>query len=209
MIVPALLTNDVKKLEEMLDVCAGFTDYAQIDIMDGEFVPSLSIGKPELEGLKLPLSCEAHLMVSRPLDWLKALKKIGIKKVIYHFEIQADHKFILSEIKKEGLGLGIAVNPATKISEFKFLLEYVDTILFLAVNPGFYGSPFIPEILEKVKFFKDEFPGIQSGIDGGVKLDNLLAVKACGVDYICVGSAILKEKSPKEAFEKFQRVFNG
>jgi ribulose-phosphate 3-epimerase len=177
--------------------------------MDGEFVPSLSVGRPELGGLKLPLSCEAHLMVSRPLDWFEALGKIGIKKLIYHFEIQAEHKNILSEIKRAGLGAGIAVNPDTKISEFEFLLEGTDSVLFMAVNPGFYGSPFIPGVLEKIKAFKKKFPKVHTGIDGGVKLDNLIEVRDSGVDYICVGSAIFKEKNPRLAFEKFQRIANG
>jgi len=209
MIVPALLTDKRSELSGMLDTCAKFTDYVQIDIMDGSFVPSNSLGIEDLKGLKSQVRSEAHLMVSDPLAWLDVFKEIGSERIIYHFEADADHSKVISEIKGKGFGVGIGINPGTKIDDFKILLDDVDSVLFLSVNPGFYGSDFIPEVLEKVKQFKDEFGAVWTGIDGGIKLSNIERVKATGVDYICVGSAILKNIDPKSAYQEFVTIADG
>lgn len=202
-IVPALLTDKKEYLAEMVKVCAKFTDYVQIDIMDGEFVPSKSVKLSDLHDLKLPIDCEAHLMVSEPAVWIEPFKRIGAKKIIYHFEIEEVHSEIIHEIKKRNLAVGIAVNPSTEIDEFRYLLNDIDTVLFMSVNPGFYGAEFIPGVLEKIMKFKKEYPEKNAAIDGGIKFDNLLNVRDSGVDYICVGSAILKDDNPEQAYLKF------
>lgn len=200
MIVPAILTETKEELLRMCNLCASFCDYAQIDIMDGKFVPSKSVTVKDLTGLRLPIENEAHLMVEKPLEWLEAFKEMGTKRVIIHFEINENHEKVISEIKKAGLGAGIAINPDTRINAFKHLLNKVDSVLFMSVIPGFYGSPFIPEVLEKISEFKKMYPKICTGIDGGVKADNIIRIMASGVDYACVGSAILKAKNPETAY---------
>ena len=109
------------------------------------------------------------------------------------------------EIKGAGLEAGIAVNPLTKISDFKHLMDNVDSVLFMSVVPGFYGSQFIPEVLTKISEFKKLYQEKCTGIDGGVKLDNIARVAATGVDYVCVGSAILKAKDPKAAYLEIEK----
>lgn len=206
MIVPALLTDKRQDLKEMLDLCATFTNYVQIDIMDGEFVPSKSISQEDLRGLNTSLNTEAHLMVQKPLEWLDAFKKLGSQSMLFHFEINEDHAAIIEEIKGCGLKAGIAINPQTELKDIEHLVERIDSVLFMSVNPGFYGAPFIPQVLTKIKEFKKAFPKTISGIDGGVKLSNLKQVLDSGVDYVCVGSAILKSANPKEAFLSFQKT---
>jgi len=208
MIIPALLTDDKQELIEMMNLCAKFTNYVQIDIMDGEFVPSKSITLQGLKGWKSPTRCEAHLMVRDPLIWIKLFKEFGAERIIYHFEIEKDQREVILQIKRAGLGAGIAINPQTSIGQIQNLIDEIDVVLFLSVNPGFYGSPFIPEVLEKIKEFKKHFPDKLTAIDGGVKLDNLKTVKLCGVDNICIGSAIMKAKDPKVAFEEFTKLLN-
>ncbi|MDP8289892.1 MAG: ribulose-phosphate 3-epimerase [Candidatus Susulua stagnicola] len=209
MIVPALLTSKKEDLIQMVDICAKFTNYVQIDIMDGEFVSSKSITIQDLGGWKSSIGCEAHLMVSDPYPWLQSFKNVGASRIIYHFEIDKDHKKIITKIKEMGLGVGLAVNPATKIDDFRYLVGELDTILFMAVNPGFYGAPFIPGVLEKIKNFKNEYPQKKIGIDGGIKQDNLIQVRQAGLDYVCIGSAILKNNNPAKSFEEFVKLFNG
>ena len=206
MIIPALLTSEKKELIGMVKSCANFTNYVQIDIMDGEFVSSKSVEAKDLEGWKSPVGCEAHLMVNDPLIWIEPFKELGAKRILYHFEIEKNHAQIIETIKGAGLEAGIAVNPQTKIDQFKHLIDKVDAVLFMSVNPGFYGAPFIPEVLDKIAEFKQRYPDKITEIDGGVKLDNLLTVKASGVDHICVGSAILKADSPKNAYLKFSNL---
>ena len=200
LIVPAILTEEKQELIRMCALCSSFCDYVQIDIMDGKFVQSKSVTVDNLKDLRLPVKSEAHLMVENPLEWLEVFKKIGSKRIIFHFEINEDHEKIITEIKNAGMDVGIAVNPSTKINVFKHLLSIIDSVLFMSVIPGFYGSKFIPEVLTKISEFKRLYPGKCTGIDGGVKLDNITRVAASGVDYICVGSAILKAEDPGAAY---------
>ncbi len=208
MIVPALLTNDKNELTQMLDVCSKFADFVQIDIMDGKFVPSRSLDKDEIRKLRSSLRCEAHLMVNNPLEWLDAFKDFGAERIIFHFEIEDEKEHIIEEIRKKGFGVGLAVNPSTSLDEFESLVSKVDLILFMSVVPGFYGSKFIPSVLDKIRKFRRIYPHKKTGIDGGVKLDNVRIIKDTGVDCICVGSAILKSTSPYKAYERFLDICN-
>jgi len=190
----------------MLDLCAKFTDFAQIDIMDGEFVPSKSVTINQLKTIKTSIGNEAHLMVKDPLAWLEAFKAIKCSRIIYHFEALSDHGNVINEIRRQGLKVGLAVNPQTKISEFRSLVPQVDRLLFMAVNPGFYGAPFIPDVLSKIKEFKKAFPAVAAGIDGGVKKENLIDILKSGVDFVCVGSAILKAPEPQAAYNDLLKM---
>jgi ribulose-phosphate 3-epimerase len=207
-VVPAILTNTRENLLDMAETCSGFCNYVQIDIMDGKFVPSKSITIEDLRGVRFPTKSEAHLMVNEPLEWVAAFKAAGSHRIIYHFEIQKDHPGVIDAIKKQNLEVGLAINPSTKIKDFDFLVDRVDCVLFMSVVPGFYGSKFIPEVLDKIKEFKKLYPNKCAGIDGGVKADNVSAVAKSGVDYICVGSAILKAANPKEAYLKIKDSLN-
>jgi ribulose-phosphate 3-epimerase len=148
-------------------------------------------------------------MVVDPLSWLGPFKKLGSERIIYHFEIDTDHTKIIESIKSEGFQVGIAVNPPTKIEEFEKFIGLIDSVLFMSVNPGFYGAAFIPEVLDKISAFKKKYPDKLTGIDGGVKLDNVKAVANSGVDYICVGSAILKAENPAMAYKNISEKVNG
>jgi ribulose-phosphate 3-epimerase len=201
-IVPALLTDNKKEFQTMLKLCSGFTDYVQVDIMDGEFVASKSINEKDIASLRSPIKAEAHLMAKEPSNWLRAFKLFGAVRIIFHFEAGNNHQRTIDDIRNKDLEVGIAVNPATAIDDFKFLVEKVDAVLFMSVVPGFYGSKFIPAVLEKIKEFKRQYPAKICGIDGGVNLDNIKRVAQSGVDYICIGSAILKAPRPKEAYAK-------
>jgi len=202
-IVPAVLTDKREEFVHMLSICREFAKFVQIDVMDGKFVPSKSISPSDLGGLKSPLPCEAHVMADNPLDWIIPFKDFGAQRIIFHFEISMNKAEVIESIQASGLKAGLAVNPDTKVEEFSYLVDKVDAILFMSVVPGFYGSPFVPAVLDKIKKFKRLYPHKETGIDGGVKLDNLDKVKRTGVSYICVGSAILKASSPQEAYNSF------
>jgi len=206
MVVPALLTDKKEELQAMLDLCAKFTDFAQIDIMDGKFVPSQSITADEIKAVRPPIGNEAHLMVKDPLAWLQAFKAIKCSRIIYHFEAVSAHEHVIREIRRYGFKVGLAVKPQTKLSEFKTLVPQIDYLLFMSVNPGFYGAPFIPEVLNKIKEFKKAFPDTIAGIDGGVKKENLRSILNSGVDFVCVGSAILKAHDPQAAYREFSEI---
>jgi ribulose-phosphate 3-epimerase len=208
-VVPAILTENIDDLNRMLDIAKSFTDYAQIDFMDGKFVPSKSVSFDAIDGLKLSLNIEAHLMVQDLNKPLVTLKSIGTKKVIFHFEAAPEPVEVISNIRDLDMEVGLAINPETSIADFEFLVSQVDSFLFLSVNPGYYGSPFIYEVLDEISRFRDRFPSALVGIDGGVSLDNILEIKEKGIDYACVGSRILLQKDPKESYKAFLRIIGG
>ncbi len=208
MIVPALLTDSMAELTKMMDLCSGFTDFVQVDLMDGAFVPSTSVGVADLEGWQPKTRFETHLMVTDPLQWLPSLHKAGSERIIYHYEIDRDHHEIISRIRALNMETGIAINPPTPIESLEPLVDNVDIVLFMSVNPGFYGAPFIPAVLDKIQGFKDKHPHMLVGIDGGMKLDNVVSAIRAGAEQICVGSAILKSEDPKEAYQKFASLLH-
>lgn len=192
-IIPAILTEDKVDFNNKIAQSEKFTDFAQIDIMDGKFVPSKSVGLDVLSSIKTHLGIEFHLMVEDPLKYLDAAQKSKVKRMIFHYEIKdAGLGKIIKEIRALGLEAGLAINPETGLSEVRHLFNLIDVLLLLSVNPGYYGSPFIPGVLEKAKELSQDKHNFIIALDGGVKLDNILEIKNSGVELACVGSSIFK-----------------
>jgi len=202
-IVPAILTDKQQDLKLMLTQAETFTDFIQIDFMDGSFVPSKSIAPEDLAEIEMNIDWEAHLMVKDPVHHLPSLNRSGLKRVLVHWEAGPRPESFLSAIRDLELHVGLAVNPETTLSQFEELVDQIDSILFLSVNPGFYGSPFIAEVLEKIREFRSCFPSKVIGIDGGISLDNIQRVKSSGVDYACVGSRIFRHDDPRKSYDEF------
>jgi ribulose-phosphate 3-epimerase len=183
-----------------------FTDYAQFDIMDGEFVPSRSVSCARIAALKTRLKWEAHLMVARPEDCLEDFRKAGAGKIAFHYEAVPAPEKIIRDIKKLGMKAGIAINPETPIAAIKSLVDKVDSVLFLSVNPGFYGAKFIPGVLDKIVAFRKLYPGTETGIDGGVKEDNIGQIARTGVNVIYIGSAIFLQPDPALSYRRLKKL---
>ncbi len=205
-VVPAILTDDRQAFKDMLETAEAFAEHIQVDIMDGRFVPSKSITIEDLKDIKCRRFTEAHLMVEDPLLWIDAFKETGVKRIIFHFEIDRDKSAVISRIRKEGLSVGIAVNPDTPISEIFSLSDKTDMVLFMSVIPGFYGAEFIPEVLNKAREFKKLLPGKPVGIDGGIKPGNFQQAVSSGIDFICVGSAIFRAEDPASAYKNLSSL---
>jgi len=205
-IVPAILTDDPTTLETMIRQAESFTDYVQIDIMDGQFVPSRSITWEHLASIPMKISWEAHLMVLHPEDYLAGFHKAGARKVVFHHEATPSPREVIARARGLGLGVGIAINPETSVSAILPVLDEVDSVLLLTVNPGFYGSQFIPEVMDKVAELRRARPEMEIGVDGGVKEANIAQVARAGVDVICVGSAIFLQPQPAESFHRLQTL---
>ena len=199
-VVPAILTDDPKALETMVRQAETFTDYVQFDIMDGQFVPSRSITWEHLASLNTKLGWEAHLMVLHPEDYLPGFHKAGAQKIVFHYEATSSPLKVISQIKDLGMKAGLAINPDTTVPTILSLLDEVDSVLLLTVNPGFYGSKFIPEVLDKIVEFRKAQPGMEIGIDGGIKEGNIAQIARSGVDVIYVGSAIFLQPQPGESY---------
>ena len=200
--VPAILTDDPKALETIVRQTETFTSYAQFDIMDGQFVPSRSITCEHIAGLATKLNWEAHLMVLHPETYLEDFQRAGAQKIIFHYEATSSPQEVISQIRNLGMSAGLAINPETPISTITPLTSEVDSVLFLAVNPGFWGAKFIPEVLEKIAAFRSAQPNLEIGIDGGIKEGNIAQIARTGVDVIYIGSAIFLQPEPGESYRR-------
>jgi ribulose-phosphate 3-epimerase len=205
-IVPAILTDDPKALENMVRQTETFASYAQFDVMDGQFVPSRSITAGHIAGLIMKLKWEAHLMVKRPETYIEDFKRAGAQKIVFHYEATSSPQKVTALIKNLGLGVGLAVNPETPVAAITPLTSEVDSVLFLSVNPGFYGSQFLPGVLDKISAFRRAQPDMEIGIDGGIKEDNIAKIARSGVDVIYVGSAIFRQPQPGESYHRLKAL---
>lgn len=207
-VFPSILTEDAASLSSMARSVERFADYVQIDFMDGIFVPSRSVSLSEAARVSLRIPWEAHLMVEKPQDWLLAAAEAGASKVIFHLESSGDFIKLASDTLSLGLRVGLAVNPETLGAAALPLMQsgLAESLLFLSVHPGYYGRPFIPEVLEKIADFRHIAPGAVLGIDGGINESNLADVVRSGVNIAYVGSGILRAPDPPSAFRSFQEL---
>lgn len=202
-IVPAILAATKDEFFFLLRQAESFTDYVQIDLMDGFFVPTRSFPEEKINSVETSLSLELHLMVKHPAAFMSRIHNQHIKKIIFHFESQVKQLDFITHLTKQGITPGLAINPETKISQFRELGKYVDTLLFLTVTPGQYGSPFQPEVIDKIAESRKIFPDKTIAVDGGVSTDNLKYFYDIGVDYVCVGSRIFLDDHPEKSYKTF------
>jgi len=203
-IVPAILTDQRDDFQTLLTTAERFAQYVQIDFMDGSFVPSRSVSPADLQGITTSVACEAHLMVERPAEYVHDLVAFGFRRIIFHFEANSNSESLIAAIKEQGCEAGIALNPNTEVRHVDHLVSRVDAVLFLSVNPGFYGSAFIPSVLDKIRRFRQSHPSTVIGIDGGVALDNVMEIKMVGVTYACVGSRIMLSENPADRYRELR-----
>jgi len=204
--VPAILTDDPIALGKMVLQTENFTDFAQFDIMDGRFVPSQSVSCEQIASLRTTLTWEAHLMVLHPENCLEEFKQAGAQKIVFHYEATSSPDQVIHQIKNLGMQAGLAINPETPTDVIRPLLDELDSVLFLSVNPGFYGAKFIPEVLDKIAAFRKAHPGMEIGIDGGVKEGNIVRIAETGVNVIYIGSAIFMQPDPADSYRRLTRL---
>ncbi len=207
-IVPAILTNDPADLEVKIRQAEQFTDIAQIDIMDKKFVASTSIKSRDLKKIKTNLYLEVHLMVNSPETYFKRFKEAGAKRIIFHYEANtnnADIEKFIKELREMDISPGIAINPVTPVASVEPFFPKIDMLLLMAVNPGFYGAPFIPKVLDKAREISKMEKNFILSLDGGVKLDNFKEIVSAGIEQIDIGSAIFKG-NPRENYKVFLKL---
>lgn len=201
-VIPAILTEDSEALACMVRQAEAFCDYVQFDIMDGRFVPSHSITCADIASLHTRLRWEAHLMVADPASYADDFREAGASRLVFHYEASPAPEEVVGLVKELGMEVGLALNPETPVSAVSPWLAQLDNILLLTVNPGFYGSAFVPEVLDKVAELRRACPGIEIGVDGGIKDGNIARVARMGVDAICVGSAVFLQPQPGESYHR-------
>jgi len=196
-LAPSILSADFACLgAEVRAVEAGGAAMIHVDVMDGHFVPNLTIGPAVTAAVRketgLPLDC--HLMVEEPLRYVEAFVEAGAAMVSVHLEVDRHLHRTVSRIRELGAEAGVVLNPATPLDSLRDILPEADFVLLMSVNPGFGGQQLIPSVLGKVRELRTRIDGLglatRIEIDGGVSLENLEQVAATGVDMIVSGSAI-------------------
>ena len=202
-IIPAILAENLDEFVMRMHQAEKFADYVQVDIMDGVFVDTRSFDVEMINNIRTPLSFEVHLMVQEPLNALMNIHNPSLRKAIFHVEAAGDPARFIEKAKERGLSTGLAFKPETPIDDFRDVAVRVDTLLFLAVDPGRYGSPFRPEVLRKLSGARQEFPDKTICVDGGVSLDNLKLLYDARVDCVCIGSRIFLHGDSENNYRMF------
>lgn len=205
-IAPSILSADFTRLaEEIASVKAGGARMLHVDVMDGHFVPNITIGLPVVRSIRkaTDMIIDTHLMIDEPGRYAVEFVEAGGNMVSVHVEADAHLHRTLTAIRGAGAKAGIAINPATPIEALTEALPYADFVLLMSVNPGFGGQSFVPTMLDKLgrlkKMIVDKGLEVQIEIDGGIDSTNIASIVKAGADMIVAGSAVFGREEPSAA----------
>ena len=208
-IAPSILSADFTRLaEEIASVRRGGAKILHVDVMDGHFVPNITIGLPVVKSLRAAtdMTIDTHLMIEEPSRYAVEFVQAGADMVSVHVEADAHLQRTLTAVRDAGAKAGVAINPATPIECLTEALPFADFILLMSVNPGFGGQKFIPTMLDKLRRLRDMIAlrGTSTliEIDGGIDAENIGEIAAAGANIVVAGSAVFAQDDPAAAVAK-------
>ena len=211
-IAPSILSADFSKLDkEVQAVEKAGADVIHVDVMDGHFVPNITIGPLVVTGLRkltsLPL--DVHLMIEEPTRYIEVFAQSGATWITIHTEVCRNLKQMVKKIRQLKVRPGVVLNPATPLKKLSSVLDEIDLVLLMSVNPGFGWHAFIPEVLKKVEQMRNtidrnRYP-VEIEVDGGIKLDNIKEISRAGGDIFVLGTGIFKTPNYEETIQKLRR----
>lgn len=214
-ICPSILSADFAILrEEISEVEKAGADIIHCDIMDGSFVPNISFGAKIVSDLNkftdLPL--DVHLMINNPDRFISEFHRAGADYISVHYENNTHLNRTIDKIKNLNIKAGVVINPATPVFMLDNILEYVDYVLIMSVNPGFGGQKFIPGSLKKIKQLKEKIVNdnykCEIEVDGGIGLDNIGIVSMAGADMFVCGASVFDSKNRTEVIQKMKSIIS-
>ncbi|MDX4071406.1 ribulose-phosphate 3-epimerase [Aliarcobacter skirrowii] len=211
LVAPSILSADFGNLEkEIKAICEAGCDLVHVDVMDGHFVPNLTIGPVVVEPVSKVSSkpLDIHLMVENNNFFVDLFASLKPKYLSFHIESEKHPHRLIQKIRSLGISPAITLNPHTKVEDIEYLLQDLDMVLLMSVNPGFGGQKFIPTILEKAKTLKELInkrnPNCLIEVDGGVSDKNIKELKDAGVDIVVAGSFIFGSDDYKKAINSLK-----
>ena len=211
LVAPSILSADFGNLEkEIKSICEAGCDLVHVDVMDGHFVPNLTIGPVVVEPVSKVSSkpLDIHLMVENNNFFVDLFSPLKPKYLSFHIESEKHPHRLIQKIRSLGISPAITLNPHTKVEDIEYLLEDLDMVLLMSVNPGFGGQKFIPSVIEKAKKLKELIkkrnPNCLIEVDGGVSDKNIKELKDAGVDVVVAGSFVFGSGDYKKAIDSLK-----
>lgn len=204
MIIPAIIAKTQKELDEHLSKVKGFSELVQLDIIDETFVPNTSLDF-DFDVSCINIRFEAHLMITNPMKWIEKYWW-KVDTIIVHFELCEKPEDIIRFVKNKSKKIGFAIIPETAVHNIKPYLDDIDQLLIMTVNPGFYGSKFLPETLSKISEARKIKSNMDIEVDGGVTPDTIKLINDAGANMFVSGSYILKSNDVKKAINSLKNL---
>ena len=209
-IVPSILSADFARLaDEISQVEKTGVKMVHLDVMDGHFVPNITIGPPVIAKLRKcsNLAFDSHLMISEPAKYIESFAEAGVNHITFHIEVTDEPEKIVEKLHALGCTAGICVNPETKVDTIKQVAPMCDMVLVMTVHPGFGGQAFMPEAAKKVAQVREIVgPDIRIEVDGGIDAETTPIVVSYGADTLVAGNAIFGQPDRAEAIEAIRRA---
>ena len=208
-IIPSILATTEEEFERLLRMVEPYVDRVHLDIGDGDFIPTKTVsGYEQLIKMETKVMFDVHLMVSKPEDQMYFWYKTRADRFLIHAETDHGHKDLIAQIHSNDRKVGLVLNPETQVEKIEEMIDDVDFVQFMTVNPGFYGSEFVDSVVGKILDFHGRYPNVPIMVDGGVNPETARHLIAVGATDLVVGNYVINSPDVGKAIEEFNKISN-